>query len=316
MSSEANPASEEGSQSNGGVTEPNAKRIRQEEEGQSDDEEQCSSAKNVGRRPPFTRSHKIQRSGGKFHLLIGVSGSVAVIKLEELIQKLYQSCPENKLIIKVAATKAALNLLETQDFEIDEVIYEDRDEWSMWRELRKWADAMLIAPLDANTLAKIAVGINDNLVTSIMRVCVSGSTGIAAINKAGAHAKHWIANNVDGQSNFHYARPQGAICHHLDYIRSYELKSFETYIFIYGEQQHNTFLYVVPVRAWDPRKPLYFAPAMNTMMWENPLTFQHRNTLKDLLRYKVSTLHFFTFFYIFLYLLSIFPPYALRNEDP
>ncbi|KAK6039157.1 hypothetical protein COOONC_23339 [Cooperia oncophora] len=24
------------------------------------------------------------------------------------------------------------------------------------------------------------------------------------------------------------------------------------------------------VRAWDPRKPLYFAPAMNTMMWENP----------------------------------------------
>ncbi|RCN42436.1 Flavoprotein [Ancylostoma caninum] len=175
MSSEANPASEEGSQSNGGVTEPNAKRIRQED--QSDDEEQSSSAKNIGRRPPFTRSHKIQRSGGKFHLLIGVSGSVAVIKLEELIQKLYQSCPENKLIIKVAATKAALNLLETQDFEIDEVIYEDRDEWSMWRgrgdqvlhiELRKWADAMLIAPLDANTLAKIAVGINDNLVTSIV----------------------------------------------------------------------------------------------------------------------------------------------------
>ncbi|EPB69231.1 Flavoprotein [Ancylostoma ceylanicum] len=142
-----------------------------------------SSFKIGGRRPPFTRSHKIQRSGGKFHLLIGVSGSVAVIKLEELIQKLYQSCPENKLIIKVAATKAALNLLETQDFEIDEVIYEDRDEWSMWRgrgdqvlhiELRKWADAMLIAPLDANTLAKIAVGINDNLVTSI--VCFSSDS--------------------------------------------------------------------------------------------------------------------------------------------
>ncbi|EYC13342.1 hypothetical protein Y032_0044g932 [Ancylostoma ceylanicum] len=214
MSSETNSLNDEDSQSNGGVTEPNAKRVRQED--QSDDEEQSSSGKIGGRRPPFTRSHKIQRSGGKFHLLIGVSGSVAVIKLEELIQKLYQSCPENKLIIKVAATKAALNLLETQDFEIDEVIYEDRDEWSMWRgrgdqvlhiELRKWADAMLIAPLDANTLAKIAVGINDNLVTSI-------------------------------------------------------------------------------VRAWDPRKPLYFAPAMNTMMWENPLTFQHRNTLKDLLRYK------------------------------
>ncbi|KAK6753092.1 hypothetical protein RB195_012599 [Necator americanus] len=201
-------------ESNGVVNEPLAKKSRNEDKSDDDDEE--NSAKDISRRPPFTRSHKIQRSGGKFHLLIGVTGSVAVIKLEELIQKLYQNCPENKLMIKVAATKSALTLLETQDFEIDEVIYEDRDEWSMWRargdpvlhiELRKWADAMVIAPLDANSLAKIAMGISDNLVTSI-------------------------------------------------------------------------------VRAWDPRKPLYFAPAMNTMMWENPLTFQHRNTLKDLLRYK------------------------------
>ncbi|KAJ1368879.1 hypothetical protein KIN20_030233 [Parelaphostrongylus tenuis] len=103
-------------------------------------------------------------------------------------------------------------------FDLDEIIYEDRDEWSMWRgrgdavlhiELRKWADAMLIAPLDANSLAKIAVGIS-------------------------------------GQFSDVNCR------------------------FVHGTQE----------------KPLYFAPAMNTMMWENPLTFQHRNTLKDLLRYK------------------------------
>lgn len=210
---EGNCISSQGGSSDS-VGEPNSKRMRSQSGG--DVEEEDGSVKEVERRPPFTRSHTIQRSGGKFHLLIGVTGSVAVIKLNELIEKLYESCPEKKLLIKVAATKSALTLLETQDFEIDEVIYEDRDEWSMWRgrgdavlhiELRKWADAMLIAPLDANSLAKIAVGISDNLVTSI-------------------------------------------------------------------------------VRAWDPRKPLYFAPAMNTMMWENPLTFQHRNTLKDLLRYK------------------------------
>lgn len=41
------------------------------------------------------------------------------------------------------------------------------------------------------------------------------------------------------------------------------------------------------VRAWDPRKPVYFAPAMNTAMWENVLTYQHRKTLKELLRFKV-----------------------------
>lgn len=34
-------------------------------------------------------------------------------------------------------------------------------------ELRRWADLMVIAPLDANTLAKIANGLCDNLLVSI-----------------------------------------------------------------------------------------------------------------------------------------------------
>lgn len=33
-------------------------------------------------------------------------------------------------------------------------------------DLRKWADILLIAPLDANTLAKISHGICDNLLVS------------------------------------------------------------------------------------------------------------------------------------------------------
>jgi phosphopantothenoylcysteine decarboxylase len=36
-------------------------------------------------------------------------------------------------------------------------------------ELRKWADGMLIAPLSANTMAKISNGICDNLVTLVCR---------------------------------------------------------------------------------------------------------------------------------------------------
>lgn len=34
------------------------------------------------------------------------------------------------------------------------------------------------------------------------------------------------------------------------------------------------------VRAWDLQRPLLFAPAMNTYMWQHPLTAQHIATLK------------------------------------
>lgn len=36
-------------------------------------------------------------------------------------------------------------------------------------QLRKWADYLLIAPLSANTLAKISNGICDNLLTLVCR---------------------------------------------------------------------------------------------------------------------------------------------------
>jgi len=33
-------------------------------------------------------------------------------------------------------------------------------------------------------------------------------------------------------------------------------------------------------RAWDFAKPLFIAPAMNTMMWEHPITYRHVTTLQ------------------------------------
>ena len=36
-------------------------------------------------------------------------------------------------------------------------------------ELRKWADMLIVAPLDANTLAKFAIGLSDNCLTCVFR---------------------------------------------------------------------------------------------------------------------------------------------------
>jgi phosphopantothenoylcysteine decarboxylase len=88
---------------------------------------------------------------------------------------------------------------------------EERRAWGIYQrddpvlhiELRRWADLLLIAPLDANTLAKLAHGLSDNLLTCLYR-------------------------------------------------------------------------------AWDRRRPILLAPAMNTFMWENPLTGRHLRLLLDL----------------------------------
>ena len=57
-------------------------------------------------------------------------------------------------------------------------IWRDQDEWDAWTqrtdpvlhiELRRWADILVVAPLTANTLSKIALGLCDNLLTSVVR---------------------------------------------------------------------------------------------------------------------------------------------------
>lgn len=57
-------------------------------------------------------------------------------------------------------------------------VLKDEDEWSCWSkredpvlhiDLRKWADVLLVAPLSANTLAKLANGLCDNLLTCVAR---------------------------------------------------------------------------------------------------------------------------------------------------
>ncbi|XP_033922231.1 phosphopantothenoylcysteine decarboxylase isoform X2 [Melopsittacus undulatus] len=120
--------------------------------------------------PAGKRSSMPQRN---YRVLVGVTGSVAALKLPLLIAEL----------LKITG------------------LWKGRSDPVLHIELRRWADLMLVAPLDANTLAKLANGICDNLLT-----CV--------------------------------------------------------------------------IRAWDLSKPLLFCPAMNTAMWEHPITAQHVEQLK------------------------------------
>ncbi|KAI9275525.1 flavoprotein [Phascolomyces articulosus] len=109
----------------------------------------------------------------KINILIGATGSVASIKIPELVD-LFKQNPDYD--VRVVPTKAA-HFFFTQE-QVNAEIYTDEQEWALWKkktdpvlhiDLRNWADIMIIAPLDANTLAKIANGLCDNLLTCVLR---------------------------------------------------------------------------------------------------------------------------------------------------
>lgn len=114
----------------------------------------------------------------KFHILIGCTGSVATIKIPLLIDRLFKIYSPEKISIQLIVTKPAEHFLKGLKISTHVKIWREEDEWIGFRkfndpilhqELRKWADVLLIAPLSANTLAKLANGICNNLLTSIIR---------------------------------------------------------------------------------------------------------------------------------------------------
>lgn len=152
-------------------------------------------------------------------LILGVTGSVAAVRTPALFNNLTAAGHS----VRVLATEPALYFFDPAQLPRGEgdpshkrsvgPVFRDADEWPgtgysrgdevLHIEFRNWADVLIVAPLDANTLAKFALGISDNFLTCVFR-------------------------------------------------------------------------------AWDFSKPVILAPAMNTLMWESPVTRRHlRQLLED-----------------------------------
>lgn len=104
------------------------------------------------------------------NILLGITGSVASIYTDKLINQL-------KLLgnVRVVLTKQSEQFSECQSRSDIQCFVDEDETWQklgddiLHIELRKWADVMVIAPLSANSLAKIHYGLCDNLLTSIVR---------------------------------------------------------------------------------------------------------------------------------------------------
>jgi phosphopantothenoylcysteine decarboxylase len=146
-------------------------------------------------------------------ILLGVTGSVAAVKTPAL----FDGLRAGGHLVRVVATEPALYFFDPAELGPADPqggpLYRDGDEWPaggyhrgdpvLHIVLRQWAELLIVAPLDANTLAKFALGLSDNCLTCIFR-------------------------------------------------------------------------------AWDFSRPVVLAPAMNTLMWESPVTLRHlRQLLAD-----------------------------------
>jgi len=102
------------------------------------------------------------------HILLGVTGSIAAYKAADLASKLTQAGAKVDVILTGAGEKFITPL--TFQSVTGRKAYTDKDLWGdeahvMHISLGKTADLLVIAPCTADTMAKLAHGIADNLLT-------------------------------------------------------------------------------------------------------------------------------------------------------
>ena len=103
------------------------------------------------------------------NIIIGVSGSIAAYKIATLVRLLIKQGANVKVIMTESAntfiTPLTLATLSKNPV-LSSFTADDAGQWNNHVDLGLWADVMIIAPTSANTLAKCAHGICDNLLVA------------------------------------------------------------------------------------------------------------------------------------------------------
>jgi phosphopantothenoylcysteine decarboxylase/phosphopantothenate--cysteine ligase len=109
------------------------------------------------------------------HILVGVTGGIAAYKVCYLVRDLRKSGADVKVIMTEAATKfvAPLTFSALSGHEVASDLWTlnqstDSDIATQHIDLANWADAYVVAPASANTIAKLTYGISDNLLTIVV----------------------------------------------------------------------------------------------------------------------------------------------------
>lgn len=140
-------------------------------------------------------------------ILLGLSGGIAAYKAPELVRRLKDHGADIRVVMTEGA-KAFITPLTLQAVSANAVsdsLLDTQAELAMGHiELAKWADFILIAPATADIIAKIAVGMANDLLTTL---CLATSAPIAiapAMNQQMWHNKA-TQNNIDTLAGWGYS---------------------------------------------------------------------------------------------------------------
>ncbi len=100
------------------------------------------------------------------HIILGISGGIAAYKSAMLLRLFVKAGAEVQVVMtpngKEFITPVTLSALSGKPV-ISEFFTANTGEWHSHVDLGLWADAMVIAPATASTLAKMATGVADNM---------------------------------------------------------------------------------------------------------------------------------------------------------
>ena len=112
-------------------------------------------------------------------IILGVSGGIAVYKSVDLVRRLKEHGAE----VRVVMTTNAREFVSPMTFQavsgepVSEQLFDEAAEAAMGHiEFARWADLIVIAPTSANTLAKLAAGLADDLLSTL---CLASPSPLA-----------------------------------------------------------------------------------------------------------------------------------------
>ena len=130
-------------------------------------------------------------------ILLGVTGGIAAYKIPILVRFFVKSGYQVKCVLTPDASQfvspLVLSTLSLHPAESELVSKENV--WNNHVELAEWCDLFVIAPLTANTLAKMASGICDNLLLSVY-FSMKGKTVVAPAMDLDMYAHPTVKRNI------------------------------------------------------------------------------------------------------------------------